>query len=182
MFAIRCGSWRAISPRDPTSTMSRSSAAPWRSGPERNRQTVRLIARYGFDRVAAAARVTMRERAHQFGEIILISLMVLARNAAALRGDALRRGRIHVFLSRRVLEQRGPRRTRSAARGRATAGLARRSGSAHLEQDREGGERGRTKRSTTLAGLRAFIDDPDAPSCWLKPSRTDWCSPVSVSL
>lgn len=75
-------------------------------GPERNRQMVRLIGRYGFEPVPAVARATMRERAHRFGENILISLMVLVRNAAALRRDTMRRGRTQVFLSRQVLQRR----------------------------------------------------------------------------
>jgi hypothetical protein len=75
-------------------------------GPERNRQMVRLIGRYGFEPVSAATTPTMRERAHRFGENILISLMVLVRNAAALRRDTLRRGRTQVFLSRQALQQR----------------------------------------------------------------------------
>lgn len=80
-------------------------------GPERNRQTVRMIGRYGFEPVPTVAPATLRERAHRFGENILISLMVLVRNAAALRRDTLRRGRTQVFLSRQVLEQRYGNRT-----------------------------------------------------------------------
>ena len=43
---------------------------------------------------------------HWFGENILISMMVLARNAAALRADVLWRNRTLVFLSRRELRRR----------------------------------------------------------------------------
>jgi hypothetical protein len=75
-------------------------------GPGRNAQMVRLISRYGFELVPAATAVTLAEHARRCGENILISLMVLARNAAALRQDTLRRGRTQVFLSRRSLEQR----------------------------------------------------------------------------
>jgi hypothetical protein len=75
-------------------------------GRERDDQMVRLIGRYGFELVPSATTVTMGERALRFGENIHISLMVLARNAAALRRDTLRRGRTRVFMSRRVLEQR----------------------------------------------------------------------------
>jgi hypothetical protein len=74
--------------------------------PEQNTQVVRLIARYGFERLPGAAAATMGERVRCFGENILISLMVWVHNAAALRWDTLRRGRTQVFLSRRVLEQR----------------------------------------------------------------------------
>jgi hypothetical protein len=75
-------------------------------GRERNDQMVRLIGRYGFEFVPSATTVTMGERARRLGENIHISLMVLARNAAALRRDTLRRGRTRVFMSRRVLERR----------------------------------------------------------------------------
>src|SRR6516165_7513608 len=75
-------------------------------GRERDDQMVRLIGRYGFELVPSATMVAMGERALRFGENIHISLMVLARNAAALRRDTLRRGRTRVFMSRKVLEQR----------------------------------------------------------------------------
>jgi hypothetical protein len=75
-------------------------------GPDRNAQMVRLISRYGFELVPAATAVRLAERARRCGENILISLMVWARNSAALRQDTLRRGRTQVFLSRRALEQR----------------------------------------------------------------------------
>jgi hypothetical protein len=76
------------------------------AGRERDDQMVRLIGRYGFELVPSATTVTIGERALRFGENIHISLMVLARNAAALRRDTLRRGRTRVFMSRKVLEQR----------------------------------------------------------------------------
>jgi len=76
------------------------------AGRERNDQMVRLIRRYGFELVPSATTVTIGERALRFGENIHISLMVLARNTAALRRDTLRRGRTRVFMSRKVLEQR----------------------------------------------------------------------------
>src|SRR5262245_32392564 len=75
-------------------------------GRERDNQMVRLIGRYGFELVPSATTVTMGERALRFGENVHISLMVLARNAVALRRDTLRRGRTRVFMSRKVLEQR----------------------------------------------------------------------------
>src|SRR5262249_52636754 len=73
---------------------------------ERNDQMVRLIGRYGFEFVPPATTVTMAEHARRLGENIFISLIVLARNQAALRRDTLRRGRTRVFMSRKVLEQR----------------------------------------------------------------------------
>jgi hypothetical protein len=98
-------------------------------GPEHNAQMVRLISRYGFELVPAATAVTLAERARRCGENIFISLMVLARNAAALRQDTLRRGRTQVFLSRRALQQRygadgiGPVRCPGTTRGPTRAGL-----------------------------------------------------------
>jgi len=76
------------------------------AGPERDGQMARLLARYGFELVPAADPRGLREHARRFGENILISLIVLARNAASLRRDTLRRGRTRVFMSRRLLEQR----------------------------------------------------------------------------
>jgi hypothetical protein len=76
------------------------------AGPERDGQMARLLARYGFESVSAADTLALREGARRFAENILISLIVLARNAVALRRDTLRRGRTRVFMSRRLLEQR----------------------------------------------------------------------------
>ena len=76
------------------------------AGQERNDQMVRLIGRYGFEFVAPTTTVTMGERARRLVENIFISLIVLARNQAALRRDTLRRGRTRAFMSRKVLEQR----------------------------------------------------------------------------
>jgi hypothetical protein len=76
------------------------------AGRERNDQMVRLIRRYGFEFVAPTTTVTMGECARRLAENIFISLIVLARNQAALRRDTLRRGRTRVFMSRKVLEQR----------------------------------------------------------------------------
>ena len=43
---------------------------------------------------------------HRLGENILISLMVFAQNARALRLDTLMRVRVPIYLSRRTLEQK----------------------------------------------------------------------------
>ena len=64
------------------------------------------MARYGFEAVAEPERLTLGERLHRFGENILISLIVLAQNAAALRADTLRRARLPIYLSRHALERR----------------------------------------------------------------------------
>ena len=73
---------------------------------ERSGQLVRFVSRFGFESIAAASSRSFRQRMHWFGENILISMMVLARNAAALRVDTLRRDRTLVFLSRRELRRR----------------------------------------------------------------------------
>ena len=73
---------------------------------ERSAQLARFVGRFGFERIAAASSRSFRQQMHWFGENILISMMVLARNAAALRADTLRRDRTLVFLSRRELRRR----------------------------------------------------------------------------
>src|SRR5262249_60697483 len=73
---------------------------------ERDEEMARLLGRYGFELAPGAGALTFSERARRFGENIQISLIVLLRNASALRRDTLRRGRTRVFISRRVLEQR----------------------------------------------------------------------------
>jgi len=73
---------------------------------ERSAQLVRFVGRFGFERIAAANSRSFQQQMHWFGENILISMMVLARNAAAFRADTLRRDRTLVFLSRRELRRR----------------------------------------------------------------------------
>lgn len=73
---------------------------------ERSDQLARFVARFGFERIAATGSRSFRQQMHWFGENILISMMVLARNAAALRADTLRRDRTLMFLSRRELRRR----------------------------------------------------------------------------
>jgi len=73
---------------------------------ERRDQLVRFVSRFGFERVAAASSRSFRQQMHWFGENLLISMMVLARNAAALRAHTLRRDRTLVLLSRRELRRR----------------------------------------------------------------------------
>lgn len=68
----------------------------------------RFFGRFGFEQIpldAAPAAGDLR----RLGENMLISMMVLARNAAALRADTLRRGRLLMAISRQKLQQRyGP--------------------------------------------------------------------------
>ncbi|MGC2076430.1 MAG: hypothetical protein WA728_10445 [Xanthobacteraceae bacterium] len=73
---------------------------------KRSDQLVRFVARFGFERITATSSRSFRQQMHWFGENILISMMVLARNAAALRADTLQRDRTLVFLSRRELRRR----------------------------------------------------------------------------
>ena len=49
---------------------------------ERSTQLARFVSRFGFERVAPASSRSFRQQIHWFGENILISMMVLARNAA----------------------------------------------------------------------------------------------------
>jgi hypothetical protein len=51
-------------------------------------------------------RLPIGKQLHRLGENVLISLTVLAQNARALRFDTLRRARVPIYLSRRVLERK----------------------------------------------------------------------------
>ena len=73
---------------------------------EQNAQVVRLMSRYGFEPALGSTPPRAMRYARRVGENLLISLMVLAHNGPALRRDTLRRDRIHVFLSRQMLERR----------------------------------------------------------------------------
>jgi hypothetical protein len=68
-------------------------------------QVARIMGYYGFETIPETAPLLLAERLHRFGENILISLIVLAHNAAALRSDTLARVRVPIFLSRRALDQ-----------------------------------------------------------------------------
>lgn len=73
---------------------------------ERSGQARRLVERFGFEQIAVQQVPSLATQLHWFGENILIAMMILARNAAALRADALWRDRTLVFLSRRKLQDR----------------------------------------------------------------------------
>jgi hypothetical protein len=73
---------------------------------EQSEQITRIAARYGFEAAGPAEPGTMAERLHRYGENVLISLMVIARNTAAFRLQSLRRNRTPVYMSRRELETR----------------------------------------------------------------------------
>jgi hypothetical protein len=68
-------------------------------------QLARIMAYYGFETIAEPEHLSFGERLHRLGENILISLIVLAHNAGALRSDTLLRVRVPIYLSRRVLEK-----------------------------------------------------------------------------
>jgi hypothetical protein len=67
-------------------------------------QIARIMGYYGFETIPETEAPSLGERLHRFGENILISMIVLAHNAAALRSDTLARVRVPIFLSRRALE------------------------------------------------------------------------------
>ena len=73
---------------------------------EQSDQLARIARRYGFERIAMSKSRALNERVHRFGENVLIWMLVLARNAAALRLESLWRNRTLVFLSRPCLEHR----------------------------------------------------------------------------
>jgi hypothetical protein len=73
---------------------------------EQSEQIARIAGRYGFERAKPMEQRTVAQRLHRFGENVLISLMVIARNEAAFRLESLRRDRTPVYMSRRKLESR----------------------------------------------------------------------------
>jgi len=68
-------------------------------------QLARIMANYGFETAVEAEALPPGERLHRFGENILISLIVLAHNAGALRADTLARVRVPIYLSRSKSEE-----------------------------------------------------------------------------
>ena len=72
----------------------------------RSAQIARIAARYGFERVNPTLPLSAGGRLHRFGENILISMLVFARNPGTLRADTLMRDRTLTYLSRQTLAQR----------------------------------------------------------------------------
>jgi hypothetical protein len=70
---------------------------------EQCEQMARLCRRLGFEVADIDESCSLVERLHGFGQNILISLMVLALNAVAIRADTLRRTTLNVYLSRKQL-------------------------------------------------------------------------------
>ena len=76
---------------------------------DRSAGNMLLMQRYGFKLVAEPIPSTFADKGRRRAENLLITLLVLAHNPAAIRSDTLRRGRTPLFMSRRVLETRyGP--------------------------------------------------------------------------
>ncbi|MGH6777492.1 MAG: hypothetical protein ACRECL_05730 [Bradyrhizobium sp.] len=74
---------------------------------EQTRLVANLAARYGFVRTAESARgYSILEALHLLGENILISMIVMSHNPAALRADCFRRSRVRVYLHRAELMRR----------------------------------------------------------------------------
>jgi hypothetical protein len=69
-------------------------------------QIAHIMAYYGFETIFEEEPAPFGERLHRFGENILISLIVLARNSVSLRADTLRRVRVPIYLSRHALAER----------------------------------------------------------------------------
>jgi hypothetical protein len=68
-------------------------------------QLARIMAYYGFETIPDPEPLPLGERLRRLGENILISFIVLAHNAGALRPDTLARVRVPIYLSRRVLDR-----------------------------------------------------------------------------
>jgi len=71
-----------------------------------SRQVAHIMAYYGFETRNDDEPLPIGERLHRFGQNVLISLIVFAQNAAALRIDTLNRVRVPIYLSRRTLERK----------------------------------------------------------------------------
>ncbi len=69
-------------------------------------QVARIMERYGFEAVTELEQLSIGERLHRFGENILISMILLAHNPGALHFDTLKRVRVPIYMSRRVLERK----------------------------------------------------------------------------
>jgi hypothetical protein len=73
---------------------------------EQCEQMGRLCRHLGFEVADIDEPGSLIERLHGFGQNILISFMVLALNAVAIRADTLRRTTLNVYLSRKQLMSR----------------------------------------------------------------------------
>jgi len=66
----------------------------------------RIMAHYGFEAVAEPADLPIGQKLHRLAENILISLIIFAQNAGALRLDTLNRVRLPIYFSRRLLNEK----------------------------------------------------------------------------
>ncbi len=73
--------------------------------PEASAQLLRVCSRYGFIACRQGGEFT-ETAVRRYGENILISIMVLARNVRAFRFSSIRRSRVCVFLTRSELDKR----------------------------------------------------------------------------
>jgi hypothetical protein len=71
-----------------------------------SQQVARIMGYFGFEAFTEHEQLTVSERIHRLGENILISLIVFAQNATALRLDTLSRVRVPIYLSRQTLEEK----------------------------------------------------------------------------
>ncbi len=68
-------------------------------------QLLRIVQRYGFEWIPSSGRETLGQRAHRFGENILVSALIRTYNPRAAQEGTLKRGRIPLYLSRHTLER-----------------------------------------------------------------------------
>jgi hypothetical protein len=80
------------------------------------RQIEHIMGYYGFETVMLPERLSLGGGIRRLGENILISLIVFAQNARALRFDTLLRVRVPIYLSRRTLEQKFGNKSTTAAK------------------------------------------------------------------
>lgn len=71
-----------------------------------SRQVAHIMAYYGFETRNDDEPLRLGERLHRFGQNVLISLIVFAHNAGALRLNTLSRVRVPIYLSRPTLERK----------------------------------------------------------------------------
>lgn len=72
---------------------------------KQTQQLVRIVQRYGFEWIPSPGRETLGQRAHRFGENILVSALIRTYNPRAAQEGTLTRGRVSLYLSRRTLER-----------------------------------------------------------------------------
>jgi hypothetical protein len=69
-------------------------------------ELIRLCSRLGFECPCGGLPIGLAEQLLRFGQNLLISMMVLVLNSAALRADTLRRTRVGLYLTRKQLMAR----------------------------------------------------------------------------